>query len=109
MGYNVEIFTSPIGALERFKAAPDDFDLVISDVAMPKMTGENLVKQMRQIRPGLPVILCTGYSDKVDKEMASLLKCEYALKPIEIEYLAQMIRRTLDKPPEALARLPAGK
>jgi PAS domain S-box-containing protein len=108
MGYNVEIFTSPIGALERFKAAPDDFDLVISDVAMPKMTGENLVKQMRQIRPGLPVILCTGYSDKVDKETASLLQCEYALKPIEIEYLAQMIRRTLDKPPEALARLPVG-
>jgi PAS domain S-box-containing protein len=97
MGYNVEIFTSPIGALERFRAAPDDFDLVISDVAMPKMTGENLVKQMRQIRPGLPVILCTGYSDKVDKQSASRLNCEYALKPIEIEYLAQMIRRTLDK------------
>jgi PAS domain S-box-containing protein len=97
MGYNVEIFTSPIGALERFRAGPDDFDLIISDVAMPKMTGENLVKQMRQIRPGLPVILCTGYSDKVDKQSASLLNCEYALKPIEIEYLAQMIRKTLDK------------
>jgi PAS domain S-box-containing protein len=101
MGYNVEIFTSPIGALERFRAGPDDFDLVISDVAMPKMTGENLVKQMRQIRPGLPVILCTGYSDKVDKQSASLLNCEYALKPIEIEYLAQMIRKTLDKTPNA--------
>jgi PAS domain S-box-containing protein len=100
LGYNVEIFTSPIGALERFKAAPDDFDLVISDVAMPKMTGENLIKQMRQIRPGLPVILCTGYSDKVDKQTASLLQCEYVLKPIEIEYLAQMIRRTLDRPPK---------
>jgi signal transduction histidine kinase/ActR/RegA family two-component response regulator len=104
MGYNVEIFTSPIGALERFKAGPDDFDLVISDVAMPKMTGENLVKQMRQIRPGLPVILCTGYSDKVDRQTASLLQCEYALKPIEIESLAQVIRRTLDKPPKVLAR-----
>lgn len=104
MGYNVEIFTSPIGALERFKAGPDDFDLVISDVAMPKMTGENLVKQMRQIRPGLPVILCTGYSDKVDRQTASLLQCEYALKPIEIESLAQVIRRTLDAPPKVLAR-----
>jgi PAS domain S-box-containing protein len=103
MGYDVEIFTSPIGALERFKAGPDDFDLVISDVAMPKMTGENLVKQMRQIRPGLPVILCTGYSDKVDKQTASILHCEYALKPIEIESLAQMIRRTLDKPPKTLS------
>jgi PAS domain S-box-containing protein len=104
LGYNVEIFTSPVNALKRFKAAPDDFDLVISDVAMPKMTGENLVKQMRQIRPGLPVILCTGYSEKIDRQIASRLRCEYALKPIEIEYLAQMIRRTLDKPPNALVR-----
>ncbi len=96
MGYNVEIFTSSISALDRFKAAPDEFDLVISDVAMPKMTGENIVKQMRQIRPKLPVILCTGYSDKVDKRTASLLGCEYILKPIEIEYLAQLIRKALD-------------
>jgi PAS domain S-box-containing protein len=96
LGYKVEIFTSSISALERFKAAPDQFDLVISDVAMPKMTGENIVKQMRQIRPKLPVILCTGYSDKVDKRAASLLGCEYILKPIEIEYLAQLIRKTLD-------------
>jgi len=96
MGYKVEIFTSSISALERFKAAPDGFDLVISDVAMPKMTGENLVKQMRLIRPKLPVILCTGYSDKVDKQAASLLGCEYILKPIEIEYLAQLIRKTLN-------------
>jgi len=96
MGYKVEIFTSSTSALERFREAPDEFDLVISDVAMPKITGENLVKQMRQIRPNLPVILCTGYSDKVDKQAASLLHCEYILKPIEIEYLAQLIRKTLD-------------
>jgi PAS domain S-box-containing protein len=97
MGYKVEIFTSSIKALERFKAAPDEFDLVISDVAMPKMTGENIVKQMRHIRPKLPVILCTGYSDKVDKQTASMLGCEYILKPIEIEYLAQLVRKTLDQ------------
>lgn len=96
MGYKVEIFTSAVNALERFKSAPDEVDLVITDVAMPKITGENLVKQMRQIRPNLPVILCTGYSDKVDKQTASQLRCEYALKPVEIEYLAQLIRKTLD-------------
>ena len=49
------------------------------------------------------MILCTGYSDKVDKQTASILHCEYALKPIEIESLAQMIRRTLDKPPKTLS------
>lgn len=96
MGYKVEIFTSSINALQRFKSAPDDFDIVITDVAMPKLTGENIVKQMRQIRPKLPVILCTGYSDKVDKQTASLMNCEYILKPFEIEELAQLIRKTFD-------------
>ena len=51
---------------------------------------------MRQIRPKLPVILCTGYSDKVDKQTASLMNCEYILKPFEIEELAQLIRSTFD-------------
>ena len=97
LGYKVEIFTSSKSAWERFKAAPEKFDLVISDVAMPKMTGENLVKQIRQLRPNLPVILCTGYSEKVDQQTASLMGCEYMIKPIEIEYLGLAIRKSLDR------------
>jgi PAS domain S-box-containing protein len=97
LGYKVEIFTSALGALERFQASPGDFDIVISDVAMPKMTGEKLVNQMRQIRPDIPAILCTGYSDKVDKKTATLLGCEYVIKPVERDQLAQLIRKTLDK------------
>ncbi len=99
LGYQVTIFTSPVSALEHFKAAPNDFDLVISDVAMPKMTGEKLINQIRLIRPGMPVILCTGYSNKVDKEKAALMGCGYVLKPVERDRLAQLVRKALDKAP----------
>lgn len=98
LGYKVDIFTSALSALERFQASPGDFDIVISDVAMPKMTGEKLVNQMRQVRPDIPAILCTGYSDKVDKKTATLLGCEYVIKPVERDQMAQLIRKTLDKP-----------
>lgn len=98
LGYKVDIFTSALSALERFQASPDDYDIVISDVAMPKMTGEKLINQMRQVRPDIPAILCTGYSDKVDKKTATLLGCEYVIKPVERDQLAQLIRKTLDKP-----------
>ena len=96
-GYQVDIFTSALSALERFKASPDDYDLVISDVAMPKMTGEKFINQIRLIRPEIPAILCTGYSDKVDKKTATLLGCEYIIKPVERNQLAQLIRKALDK------------
>lgn len=97
LGYRVDIFTSALSALERFQASPQDFDIVISDVAMPKMTGEKLISQIRQLRAGIPVILCTGYSDKVDKKTATLLGCEYVVKPVERNQLARLIRKALDK------------
>ena len=92
-----------IGIAEDGQAAVDlakqlTPDVVTMDVAMPKMTGEKLVNQMRQIRPDIPAILCTGYSDKVDKKTATLLGCEYVIKPVERDQLAQLIRKTLDKP-----------
>ena len=99
LGYRVTIFTSPLSALERFQASPDDFDLVISDVAMPKMTGEKLINQIRLVRPEMPAILCTGYSNKVDKQKAKLMRCEYALKPAERNQLALLVRKALDKVP----------
>ena len=96
-GYHVDIFTSAVSALERFKSSPEAYDLVISDVAMPKMTGEKFINQIRLVRPDIPAILCTGYSDKVDKKTATLLGCEYVIKPVERNQLAQLIRKSLDK------------
>ena len=96
LGYRLEAFTSPKRALDQFRSKPETFDLVITDVAMPKMTGDNLINQIRQIRPTIPAILLTGYSEKVDKQSADLLGCEYAIKPIERNELAQLVRKAID-------------
>jgi PAS domain S-box-containing protein len=97
LGYRVTIFTSPVSALEHFKTTPDSFDLVISDVAMPKMTGEKLIHQIRLIRPDIPAILCTGYSNKLDQQKAELMGCGYVLKPVERNQLAHLVRKALDE------------
>jgi PAS domain S-box-containing protein len=98
LGYRVTIFTNPVDALAHFKTAPDAVDLVISDVAMPKMTGDKLINQIRLIRPGMPAILCTGYRNKVDQKQAASMGCAYALKPVERNQLAHLVRTTLDSP-----------
>jgi PAS domain S-box-containing protein len=96
LGYRVETFTSPIKALERFTEAPHHFDLIISDIAMPKMTGDKLLQKARRIRSTIPVILVTGYSEKIDPHTAETLGCRYALKPLEQHQLASLIREVLD-------------
>ena len=69
-------------ALATFIHDPDDFSLLITDFTMPKMSGEQLIKKVREIRPDLPAILCTGYSDKFDTDMAEKLNISYFEKPI---------------------------
>jgi PAS domain S-box-containing protein len=70
LGYQVEAKTNPIEALELFRADPDQFDLVITDMTMPHITGDKLVKEILKIRPDMPTILCTGFSEKIDEEKA---------------------------------------
>jgi len=67
-GYQVESKTCPEEALEIFRDRPDKFDLVIADMIMPKMTGEELAAEFVRIRPGIPIILCTGYDEGIFKE-----------------------------------------
>ncbi len=64
LGYSVATRTSSIEALELFHARPEDFDLVITDMTMPNMTGERLAMELMEIRPDIPVIMCSGYSKK---------------------------------------------
>ena len=66
LGYSVTTRTSSIEALELFKAKPDDFDLVITDMTMPNLTGDKLAIELVKIRPDIPVVLCTGYSIKIN-------------------------------------------
>jgi len=97
LGYQVVAFTDSIEALRQFKETPDDFDLVITDLTMPKMTGKMLAQEMHTLRPNLPIILCSGYSDSISKEKALEMGIHDCLmKPIALKDLAQIIRKVID-------------
>lgn len=70
LGYTVETRLDPLSAVELFKSDPAHFDLVITDMAMPKMTGDTLARRLIDIRPDIPVIICTGYSALIDADKA---------------------------------------
>jgi len=98
LGYSVTTYTESSEALEIFKNNPSRFDLVITDQIMPNITGSELAKQLLQVRPDIPIILCTGYSSKVDKEKASQIGIKkFALKPLDISEIAVLIRKVLDE------------
>jgi len=96
LGYTVATRTSSIEALELFKANPNRFDLVITDIVMPNMTGEKLAEQMMDIRSDIPVILCTGYSEKITHRHASEMGIQSLLmKPLVMRDLATTVRQAL--------------
>ena len=96
LGYDVVARTSPIEALELFKAKPEHFDLVVTDQTMPGMTGDALAREMMRIRPGLPVIICTGYSQSIDERKAFEMGIRgFVMKPILINRIAVAIRKAL--------------
>jgi len=84
-------------AFKVFVHNPWQFDLVITDMTMPKMTGEDLAKKIRLIRRDIPIILCTGYSGKISREHAGEIGIrELVMKPMAIRELAQTVRKVLD-------------
>ncbi len=96
LGYQVTAKTGSLEALEIFRQNPDSFDLVITDQAMPNMPGSRLAENMMQIRPGIPIILCTGFSETfTEKDAKKLGIREFVLKPIVKKDLARTIRRVL--------------
>ena len=98
LGYTVEIRTDSVKALSLFLSSPDAFDLVITDMTMPGMTGDILARELLKIRPDLPIILCTGYSARMSEEKATELGIKkYLEKPVEMENLARSVREVLDK------------
>ncbi len=98
LGYKVEAATTPQDALERFSLNPDHFDLVITDMTMPQMTGVKLSEKLMEIRPDIPIIICTGHSALVDEEKAKELGlAAYVTKPISMLETAQTIRKVLDR------------
>jgi len=96
LGYTVTARTSSVEALALFKAQPDRFDLVITDIVMPNMTGEKLAKELMNIRADIPVIFCTGYSEKLTRRHAFDMGVRsFLMKPLLMEDLANTVRQAL--------------
>lgn len=97
LGYQVTTSTNSIEALDTFLNKPETFDLIITDQTMPKMAGADLSREILQIRPDIPIILCTGYSSIIseDKAMAIGIKA-MAMKPLAKKEIASLIRMVLD-------------
>ena len=97
LGYRVTVRTSGIEALEAFRAAPTGFDLVITDLAMPQLSGVDLARKLTEIRPDVPVLLCTGLREQIPRDglhEIGIRGC--VMKPFGMPDLAGIIRRTLD-------------
>ncbi len=98
LGYKVNSRTSSVEALEAFRKNPDKFDLVITDMAMPNMPGDMLATELIRIRPDIPVLLCTGFSETMSEEKAASIGIKgFLLKPIVMKDLSQKIREILDR------------
>ena len=96
-GYRIETFNNGIEALEAFRRDPRRWDLVITDMTMPGLTGDQLAQELMTLRPGLPVIITTGYSERIDEEGARRLGAKALLmKPLIMADLLRSVRRALD-------------
>lgn len=98
LGYTVTVRTDSLEALETIRHNPEEFDLLITDQTMPHLTGIELAGEMLKLRPNMPIILCTGYSNLIteDKAKAAGLK-GFAFKPLTRKHIAELIRQVLEQ------------
>ncbi len=98
LGYEVTARTSSVEALELFKAQPEYFDLVVTDMTMPAMTGETLAAEIMKVRPDIPVILCTGFSHQINKQKAMQLGIKaFIMKPFVLRDIGDAVREALGR------------
>jgi len=98
LGYKITSRSNSLEALEAFRAAPDKFDIIITDMAMPNMSGDKLSEEINKTRPSIPVLLCTGFSEIMsEEETTSLGMNGFLFKPIVMKDLSHKIREVLDK------------
>ena len=98
LGYQVISMLNGVKALEIFQKASKTFDLVITDQTMPKMTGMELIGELRLIRSDIPIILCTGFNEKITEDNTRHLEIGALIgKPVRIAEIAEIIREVLDR------------
>jgi CheY-like chemotaxis protein len=97
LGYTVHVRTSSTEALAAFLAQPERFDLIITDMAMPHMTGGKLAREILKNRPDIPIILCTGFSETITADKAAEMGIKaFVMKPLLMHEMARTIRQVLD-------------
>jgi CheY-like chemotaxis protein len=97
LGYRVTAVNSSEQALDLYRKRPDDFDLVITDMTMPGLTGDVLIERLREVRPNVAVMLCSGYSERISREKLKALGVRaFAMKPLMVRELAEKVREILD-------------
>jgi len=97
LGYDVTAMTDSLEALALFRQDPKQFDLIITDTTMPHMPGDILAHKMMQIRPDIPIIICTGHSKRISPEKAEEMGIKgFLMKPPAMRDLADMVRKALD-------------
>ncbi|MFT7699999.1 MAG: PAS domain S-box-containing protein [Candidatus Krumholzibacteriia bacterium] len=97
LGYEVVSFTDPNEALEAFRARPDDFDVLVTDLTMPGLTGRELAHEVKAIAPNLPIIICSGYNKYANQDTADSLGIfAFAQKPLKVNELGNLIASALD-------------
>jgi len=98
LGFEVFATVSPVEALEKFSADPEFFDLIISDQTMPEISGDALAAEAMKIRPGIPIIICTGHSTVLDAEKAHAMGISaFLMKPYERTKLASIVLQVMDQ------------
>ncbi len=99
LGYAVTPATSSADALAIFRADPDAFDVVVSDLTMPKMTGIELARELLALRPRLPIVLCSGYNVGISQQEAMGMGLRaLAMKPLSRDALARLVREAVESP-----------
>ena len=99
LGYQVTSCNSSLEAIEVFHSNPDAFDIIITDMTMPNMTGDQVAKNILSIKPDTPIIIITGFSERINKEKAETIGIKgFLMKPVLISDMAQMVRNVLDEP-----------
>jgi signal transduction histidine kinase/ActR/RegA family two-component response regulator len=102
LGYHVKAFNDSVAALDAFRSSPDGFDLIVTDMYMPKMNGKKLASKIHDLRPRTPIILCTGYADtRVADPVENGPIDDYLMKPFSMRDLALTIRKVLDRSSES--------
>ncbi len=97
LGYQITLRTSSLDAVEVFRSNPDAFDIVITDMTMPNMTGDQLAEEILSIKPDIPIVICTGFSERINEEQAEAIGVKgFLMKPVVKSDLASMVRKVLD-------------